>query len=912
MTQQKKSRINHAVSAVVETLEGRRLLAAATVAVELTPMSGVGAVLDNTTGNQTTPVVAYNGGLGIAAWADDSSGNADIWARMFDSTGIWIADAFRVNTTTTGAQTSPDVAVANNGSFTVVWNDTSVTHNAIKARQYDNTGTASSGELTASTDASNDKTSPHIGMAGDGKFVVTWDSNGQDGGGFGVYGQRYSSAGSTQGGEFIVNTTTAGDQSANQVAMADDGSFTVAFVSDDTGGTGVFFQRFETAGATAGSETGANATTTGAQGSPDIAMEGTGEFTIAWTSAGQDGAGNGVYFQKFTAAGAVDVAEAQGNTTTTGDQDLSSVTMADDGSFVVSFVDASTGTPRAVARRFDSTGTAISTESVIVANVDASTQPGIAIVNSTRFVATTVTHNTDDDVAVTLLKSTLHATANSAGSTITVAAGGGNVTITADGNPTVIDETDVDGLLITGSAVADTITLGSALPGSLLELTVNGLAGNDTITGGDGAESINGGDGNDSITSGAGNDSISAGDGNDTIDAGADDDRVDPGTGDDDADGGTGTDTWTYQSRNDNLTVRIDGQNSGASGETDASTNFENAVGGDGNDLIVGNAGNNILGGAAGDDTLDGGLGDDQYFGDDGSDTVSYESHATAVTINLNNGSGGASGETDTYATLENATGGSGNDTIISAGNDNVINGGAGIDTVSYAGRANPLTIALDGTATSGESGETDTLGTDLENVIGGTGADSILGNSSANNLYGGAGNDTIQGMDGNDVLTGSTGNDVFFGGLGNDAIYGNDGNDTVDGGNGADVIYGQAGLDDIFGGAGRDRIFAGDGDDRIKGGSGNDTMDGGAGADKMYGDTGNDSMAGADGDDYMLGGSGTDSMNGGNGTDKIFGENGSDTMNGGAGADRIDGGLSSDVVDADELDKLFNVESII
>src|SRR4051812_34123331 len=104
--QHKKSRINSAVSAIVETLEGRRLLAA-TVAVELTPMSGPGAVLSDTSGNQQTPVVAYNGGVGVAAWADDSAGNFDIWARTFDATGTWTADAFRVNTTTTGAQTSP-------------------------------------------------------------------------------------------------------------------------------------------------------------------------------------------------------------------------------------------------------------------------------------------------------------------------------------------------------------------------------------------------------------------------------------------------------------------------------------------------------------------------------------------------------------------------------------------------------------------------------------------------------------------------------------------------------------------------------------------------------------------------------------------------------------------------------------
>src|SRR3712207_8915148 len=43
-------------------------------------------------------------------------------------------------------------------------------------------------------------------------FVVTWSSNNQDGGGWGVFGRRYSATGAPQGSEFLINTTTAGNQ----------------------------------------------------------------------------------------------------------------------------------------------------------------------------------------------------------------------------------------------------------------------------------------------------------------------------------------------------------------------------------------------------------------------------------------------------------------------------------------------------------------------------------------------------------------------------------------------------------------------------------------------------------------------------------------------------------------------------
>ena len=45
-----------------------------------------------------------------------------------------------------------------------------------------------------------------------GNFVVVWRSADQDGSGHGIYARRYNSAGAAQGGEFRVNTTTAGDQ----------------------------------------------------------------------------------------------------------------------------------------------------------------------------------------------------------------------------------------------------------------------------------------------------------------------------------------------------------------------------------------------------------------------------------------------------------------------------------------------------------------------------------------------------------------------------------------------------------------------------------------------------------------------------------------------------------------------------
>lgn len=95
-----------------------------------------------------------------------------------------------------------------------------------------------------------------------------------------------------------------------------------------------------------------------------------------------------------------------------------------------------------------------------------------------------------------------------------------------------------------------------------------------------------------------------------------------------------------------------------------------------------------------------------------------------------------------------------------------------------------------------------------IENAIGGSGNDSILGNNANNRLTGNSGNDVLSGNGGTDTLLGGIGNDTLNGGLGKDIMTGNANNDTflfsakthsVVGIN-ADVItdFGDSGIDKI------------------------------------------------------------------------------------------------------------------
>jgi hypothetical protein len=176
-------------------------------------------------------------------------------------------------------------------------------------------------------------------MLGGGGFVVTWSSDGPDGSGYGVYGQRYNATGAPVGGEFKVNTYTTDSQFAPRVAGLGGGGFVVTWISfgQDGSGTGIYGQRYSAAGSTAGSEFKVNTYTAGWQNRPSVAGLGGGGYVVTWSSWEQDGSEDGVYGQRYNATGAPVGGEFKVNTYTTDSQLAPSVAGLGGGGFVVTW-----------------------------------------------------------------------------------------------------------------------------------------------------------------------------------------------------------------------------------------------------------------------------------------------------------------------------------------------------------------------------------------------------------------------------------------------------------------------------------------------------------------------------------------------------------------------------------------------
>jgi Matrixin len=294
-----------------------------------------------------------------------------------------------VNTTTTGVQTeSPynghTVAIDANGNYVVVWQSQNQDGSGwgIYAQRYSASGAEVGGEFRVNTTTTGDQEYPSVAMSPGGNFVVVWASANQDGSGWGVFGQQYSSLGVAIGGEFRVNTYTTGDQSYPDIAMDQNGDFVVTWASsgEDGSGWGVYAQRYSASGAPIGGEFRVNTTTTGDQTYPSVSMDSAGDFVIAWQSQNQDGSGWGVYAQRYNASGSKVGGEFLVNTVTGGDQTSPSVAMDGTGDFTIAWDSLSPGGgPVVDAQRYNSLGATVGGQFQVNTLVEANlTHPSVA------------------------------------------------------------------------------------------------------------------------------------------------------------------------------------------------------------------------------------------------------------------------------------------------------------------------------------------------------------------------------------------------------------------------------------------------------------------------------------------------------------------------------------------------------
>lgn len=353
---------------IVEALEDRVVLSSTPLSVEQ---------LVNSTVSNDQRLVAVganpNSSQVVLAWAtagQDGSGDA-IYAQRYDRYGAKVGSQFRVNTYATNAQTAPVIAMDSLGSFVIAWQSTGQdgSGDGIYARRYGYDGVALAGEFRVNNSTGGDQRAPALAMEPDGDFVIAYQSSTIDGNGVGIVARAYKASGSAVASEFRVNQFSTGDQQAPSVAMDGSGNFIVAWQSagQDGAGDAVVARRYTATGSAIGSEFVVNQFTTGAQGAATVAANLDGSFTIAWQSPLQDGNGDTIVARLYDSAGSAVGSEFIANTFTTGNQSAPSIATSGAGDFAIAWQSAlQDGSGDAVvARTFSAAGAPTSSEFVV-------------------------------------------------------------------------------------------------------------------------------------------------------------------------------------------------------------------------------------------------------------------------------------------------------------------------------------------------------------------------------------------------------------------------------------------------------------------------------------------------------------------------------------------------------------------
>ncbi|MFK7855487.1 MAG: DUF4347 domain-containing protein, partial [Granulosicoccus sp.] len=313
------------------------------LAPTMTPVGSEAMVNTLSTGVQATTAFGggnvamdANGNYAVV-WQDLRSGNYDSYLQIYNADGSIRVSDIQVHSLSLFAQDWPNVAMTADGNIVVSWGDQRSGLYEVYMRMYDIDGNALTGETQVSTIVGSQDASS-IDVAADGSFVVVFlDSTNTD-----IYMQRYDSAGVAQGVNTIVNSTTASDQTHPDVAVADDGSYVVTWMSvnQDGSGSGIYAQRFNASGIAQGSEFRINQFTVYDQAYATVDSDVAGNFVVSWMTGAQDGSGNGIYARLYNAAGIAQTNEFLVNTTTAGEQGSPNINLNDTGDFIVTWHDA--------------------------------------------------------------------------------------------------------------------------------------------------------------------------------------------------------------------------------------------------------------------------------------------------------------------------------------------------------------------------------------------------------------------------------------------------------------------------------------------------------------------------------------------------------------------------------------------
>jgi len=378
------------------------------------PLFSTEQVNTYTTSTQSAPAMARLAGGGyVTLWQSSGQDGWDygIFGQRFAADGTRVGNEFRVSDYTPYNQTEVAVTGLNDGGFVAVfrgqYRDDS--GDAVVGQRFDANGLKVGAEFVVNTSSSGNQYQPAITALADGGFAVAWYSDGsRDGEYYDVFFQRYDAAGNAVGTETRANTPISGNVTAAQyepaITQLTNGDILVAWRGDsaqDGSGSGILAQRFSDTGAAIGSEFRLNDYTASDQVAPQL-IPTTSGFVAVWSSYYQDGSYWGVYARLFNADGSPASNEFRVNDTSYHYQWQASVANLANGGFAVTWqgYNSSTGYYDIYTQQFDDAGNRIDGETRIDSGNGHDEEPQVLGLDNGNFVVSWSGNSDGDGSAI--------------------------------------------------------------------------------------------------------------------------------------------------------------------------------------------------------------------------------------------------------------------------------------------------------------------------------------------------------------------------------------------------------------------------------------------------------------------------------------------------------------------------------
>lgn len=290
-----------------------------------------------------------------------------------------------VNTTVRDQQERPAIAILPDGTALIVWDDNSrmepdTSGGAIRGRLVH--GDVPVGEdQVLNEQLAFEQTISHVAASpeGDGFLVVWSDGSGvtPDTSGTAIRGRMFDPALTPMDGDFVVNSTVAGDQGEPGIVALPGGGYLVAWedrseeAPDDTSGSGLRARRLDSSGAPVGDEVAVNTTTDGDQVHIAMAACPDGTVLAVWEDqslSASDPSGSAIRGRRMADDGLfIDASDFPINTTTARDQESPAVVCTPSGDFLVAWTDGSpaAGLGDVRARRIPADGDPIDDDYIV-------------------------------------------------------------------------------------------------------------------------------------------------------------------------------------------------------------------------------------------------------------------------------------------------------------------------------------------------------------------------------------------------------------------------------------------------------------------------------------------------------------------------------------------------------------------